>query len=66
MNIKGIYHIINTDSIDFHKDLMSAVTSMQADGQEVDIQYGFASLGNRQVVSSALVLGRKDDSNGDV
>jgi hypothetical protein len=44
MNIKGIYHIINTDSADFDKDLLSAVTQMQADGQEVDIQYQFAAL----------------------
>lgn len=59
--IKGVFHVSNTEFEDFNRDLKKAINDLQADNQEVEIQYGTnIHDSDGQILFSALLLGRVD------
>lgn len=72
--IDGIFLISNSELKKFYDDLSEKIKVLQDDGQEVEIQYSTDKVQesdgrNVMIISichSALVLGRKNKSQGDV
>ena len=60
--IKGVFHVSNTEFEDFNRDLKKSINDLQADNQEVEIQYG-TNIHNSsgEILFSALVLGRVEE-----
>lgn len=56
--IIGMFHMNNNDSQEFMIDVKKSILALQADDQEVEIQYS-TNLEHTQLVYSALILGRK-------
>jgi hypothetical protein len=58
--IKGMFNISNSDPRVFYNDTLDAINKLQADGQEVEVQYTTNITANGvTLVYNALVIGRK-------
>ena len=62
MKIVGIFNPCSTDYEVFLNSVIEDINKLQEDGQEVEVQYSTTPLGRDNILYSALIIGRKNQS----
>ena len=63
MKIVGVFNPCSTDYGVFLNSVIEDINKLQEDGQEVEVQYSTTPLSGDNILYSALIIGRKNQSN---